>query len=96
MLLRPHWRSTFFLSAGLSALCVLGALASFDPDKTSSEADARVDWIGAILVTSGLVLIVFVLGQATTAGWKSPCMFRFLPVLNNGSHPHLRQTSSRV
>ncbi|KAF8120110.1 major facilitator superfamily domain-containing protein [Boletus edulis] len=67
-----HWRSTFFLSAGLSAICVLGGLASFDADTISTEVDARLDWIGAFLITSGLVLIVFVLGQAPIAGWKTP------------------------
>lgn len=78
MLLREHWRAPFFLSAGLSALCAIGALVSFDPDKTSTETDPRVDWIGAFLVTAGLVLIVFVLGQGPIAGWKTPCMSCFL------------------
>lgn len=39
------------------------------------EADKRVDWIGALLVTIGLVLIVFVLGQGGIAPrrWATPC-----------------------
>ncbi|KIJ11533.1 the Drug:H+ antiporter-2 family [Paxillus involutus ATCC 200175] len=73
-----HWRATFFLSGGLSALCFLGGLTSFDADKVSSEIDRRVDWIGASLVTSGLVLIVFVLGQGPIAGWQSPYIIALL------------------
>ncbi|KAH0826665.1 hypothetical protein J3R83DRAFT_5051 [Lanmaoa asiatica] len=68
---KEHWRAPFFLAAGLSILCVLGALTSFDPDNISPEADRRVDWIGAMLVISGLVLTVFVLGQGPIAGWKT-------------------------
>ena len=35
----------------------------------------RVDWLGAFLVTAGLVLIVFVLSDGSIApnGWKTPC-----------------------
>ncbi|KIJ62934.1 hypothetical protein HYDPIDRAFT_73435, partial [Hydnomerulius pinastri MD-312] len=73
-----HWRATFFLSAGFSALCLIGGLMSFDADKVSSEVDRRVDWIGAMLVTSGLVLIVFVLGQGPIAGWKTPYIIALL------------------
>jgi len=58
--------------------------------KTPSEEDERVDWIGASLVTAGLVLIVLVLSDAPTArkGWKNPheyppvyvrVLFKFIP-----------------
>ncbi|KAF8836185.1 efflux transporter, partial [Paxillus ammoniavirescens] len=73
-----HWRATFFLSGGFAALCFLGGLTSFDADKVSSEIDRRVDWIGALLVTTGLVLIVFVLGQGPIAGWNSPYIIALL------------------
>lgn len=50
----------------------ISGMISFDADITSTEA---VDWIGASLVTIGLVLIVLVLGQGEVApqGWKTPC-----------------------
>ncbi|KAF9231330.1 major facilitator superfamily domain-containing protein, partial [Melanogaster broomeanus] len=67
-----HWRAAFFMSSGFSAMCFIGGLLSFDQDKVSLEADRRIDWIGAMLVTSGLVLIVFVLGQGPMAGWRNP------------------------
>jgi len=79
-LLREHWRAPFFFSAGLSALCALGALVSFDRDKASTETDPRVDWIGAFLVTAGLVLIVFVLGQGPIAGWTTPYIIACLVI----------------
>ncbi|KAF9223213.1 efflux transporter [Gyrodon lividus] len=73
-----HWRATFFLFAGCAALCFIGGLMSFSPDVISSEVDRRVDWIGAFLVTSGLVLIVFVLGQGPIAGWGTPYLIVLL------------------
>ena len=52
----------------------MGALVSFDADVLPEDIDRRVDWVGAFLVTTGLSLIVFVLGQAPSVGWKTPCM----------------------
>ena len=64
------------LSQALTFLSLIVGLFAFDPDHPSEEPDKRVDWIGAILVTSGLVLIVFVLAQGEIAPqrWKTPCM----------------------
>ena len=81
------WRAPFYLTTGISALVVLGGMYSIDPDsETSSFApgdDKRVDWLGAALVTAGLVLIMFVLGQAPVAerGWRTPCKCVKIPVL---------------
>jgi hypothetical protein len=60
------------LVAALSALTGILGMISFDADVTSTEA---VDWIGASLITVGLVLVVLVLGQGEIApqGWKTPC-----------------------
>ncbi|KAL4260570.1 Major facilitator superfamily (MFS) profile domain-containing protein [Pleurotus pulmonarius] len=68
------WRSTFYLSTGLTVLCLLLGLVAIDRDQPSSEQDKRVDWLGALLVTAGLVLIVFVLGQGEIAphAWSTP------------------------
>ncbi|KAF5385630.1 hypothetical protein D9757_003546 [Collybiopsis confluens] len=68
------WRSPFYVGAGITTLSMVGALVSFNPDQPSNEEDRRVDWIGAFLVTAGLVLIVFVLGQGEVAPkqWSTP------------------------
>ncbi|KAG2354800.1 major facilitator superfamily-domain-containing protein [Suillus spraguei] len=62
-----HWRSQFYLAAAFSAFTGVSGLISFDADVPSSEVVKRVDWIGMSLVTIGLVLVVFVLGQGEIA-----------------------------
>jgi predicted MFS family arabinose efflux permease len=73
------WRSSFYLLAGLTMLCFIGGVVSIDEDVPSNEVDKRVDWIGAFLVTAGLVLIVFVLGEGEYAPqqWRTPCTSLF-------------------
>lgn len=67
----------FWVVAGLAALCVVGAFLFVEPDGPSTEIDRRLDFVGAILVTCGLVLIVFVLSDGETAPqqWKTSCKF---------------------
>lgn len=72
------WRSVFYLAAGLSGGVLILGLFSIDADVPYSNAhgekeDRRVDWIGAWLITTGLVLIVFVLSDGEIVGWKTPC-----------------------
>ena len=64
------------------AFMILGFFV-IEKDEPSTEDDKRVDWIGAALVTAGLVLIVFVLSDAPTTpkGWKNPCEFSFPPMI---------------
>lgn len=77
-----HWRSIFYMAAATSALIGVSGLISFDADVPSSEVVKRVDWIGASLVTIGLVLIVFVLGEGEIAsdGWKTPYIIALLVI----------------
>ncbi|KAJ6474419.1 efflux transporter [Mycena vitilis] len=79
---KASWRSPFFLIAGLSCLCALCGFLVIDADLPSTEADRRVDWLGAVLVTVGLVLLVFVLGQGSLAsnGWKTGYIIALLIV----------------
>ncbi|PPQ71259.1 hypothetical protein CVT24_009513 [Panaeolus cyanescens] len=71
---KPTWRSGQFLLTGLTFLCFLTGLFSNDADKPSTETDRRVDWLGAALVSVGLILIVFVLSQGEIAPqkWSTP------------------------
>ncbi|KIM37308.1 hypothetical protein M413DRAFT_20342 [Hebeloma cylindrosporum] len=74
------WRSSFYLLSAFTFLCFVGGLISIDNDVPSEEVDKRVDWLGAFLVTAGLVLIVFVLSQGEIApqGWATPYIIALL------------------
>lgn len=65
----------FYVTAALAVVCIAGALVFVEPDHPSTELDKRVDWLGAFFVTSGLVLIVFVLsdGEVAPQQWRTPC-----------------------
>ncbi|KAI0076341.1 putative efflux transporter [Panus rudis PR-1116 ss-1] len=78
----PTWRTMFYVVAGLSALCIIGALVLIAPDHPSHEVDKRVDWLGVLLVTSGLVLIVFVLsdGEVAPKQWSTPYIIALLVI----------------
>lgn len=72
---RPTWRSVYFLVSGLAILCIIGAVFIIDADHPSIEQDKRIDWLGALFVTAGLVLVVFVLsdGEIAPNKWATPC-----------------------
>ncbi len=81
-----------FLFAGISFAWMILGFFAFEEDEPSMEEDKRVDWIGAALITVGLILIVFVLSDSQTArkGWKNPREFPPRPRLRSFQiHPDL-------
>ena len=53
------WRTIFWLEAGLAAfLCVMGWFV-LPKDDTSKRYTRGLDWIGAVLSTAGLALLVY-------------------------------------
>ncbi|KAJ7595339.1 putative efflux transporter [Mycena floridula] len=77
---KESWRSTFYVIAGLVAVSLVSGIFTIDADIPSTEPDQRVDWLGGFLVTVGLVLIVFVLGQGESAPqrWATPYIIALL------------------
>ncbi|CAE6413972.1 unnamed protein product [Rhizoctonia solani] len=69
------WRGVFYVSAGIAALTIIAAAVGIHKDKPSQERDRRIDWVGAILSTTALVLLSFSLAQSSSAkdGWRTPC-----------------------
>jgi hypothetical protein len=74
----------------MGAVAIITGIFSIDADaplrqKNLSAADAmerRIDWLGAFLVTAGLVFIVFVLsdGEIASKGWKTGCRCSLCPL----------------
>ncbi|KAH9052314.1 efflux transporter [Lactarius vividus] len=70
---KATWRTPIFLLSGVALAFTIVGFFVFEADEPSTEEDQRVDWIGAALITVGLVLIVFVLSDSPTArkGWRN-------------------------
>nr|AOR51677.1 MFS general substrate transporter [Phaffia rhodozyma] len=68
------WRGVFWFTAGISVIpFALGSI--FIPRiRLDPTRDKRVDWLGGLLSTSGLTLLVFALssGPSASNGWKTP------------------------
>ncbi|TBU38321.1 major facilitator superfamily domain-containing protein [Dichomitus squalens] len=69
----PDLAFDILVCPGLSALCCLGGLMSIDSDIPYAFPDKRIDWLGALLVASGLVFIISILSDGPIApdGWKT-------------------------
>ncbi|KAH7107765.1 putative efflux transporter [Auriculariales sp. MPI-PUGE-AT-0066] len=86
----PTWRTPFYLMAGLGLLLGVAAFFVIDNDNqpalssdgTEGGADRSIDWVGAALITTGLVLLTFALAQGEVAeqGWKTPYIIALLVV----------------
>lgn len=61
---------------GANILCFIGGLLCIDKDIPHPKDDRKVDWLGAFLITAGLVMILFVLGDGEEAPkqWATGCM----------------------
>jgi len=63
----PKWRSSFYLLAGLGLATFVSGIFTIDKDVVYKDIDRRVDWLGAFLVTAGLVFICFILADGPIA-----------------------------
>ncbi|KXN82110.1 hypothetical protein AN958_03164, partial [Leucoagaricus sp. SymC.cos] len=76
----PTWRSSLFLFAGINVVCFLGGFMCIDKDIANTADDKKVDWLGAFLITTALILILFVLGEGETRGWSTGYIIALLVV----------------
>ncbi|KAH6901322.1 major facilitator superfamily domain-containing protein [Coprinopsis sp. MPI-PUGE-AT-0042] len=76
----PTWRSPFYLMSGITFLSLVCGWFSIPRDNPSPGVDKRIDWLGAFIVSAGLVLVIFSLGQGELAPqkWRTPYIIALL------------------
>jgi len=67
----PGWRWVFFVNPPICVAVAAGALALLADDHGSRAGKAAFDSQGAVLVTGGMLLLVYGLVRAPVAGWGS-------------------------
>ncbi|KAK0207566.1 putative efflux transporter [Armillaria fumosa] len=74
------WRSPFYLITALTVVTFVLGLYAIDGDRPSIPTDQRIDWVGAVLVSSGILLVVFVLSEGEMAPhqWRTPYIIALL------------------
>ena len=64
----PGWRWVLFVNVPLSAIAFAGAFALLTRERRSGKL-SQFDALGALLVTGGMLLLVYTLVKAPDAGW---------------------------
>jgi EmrB/QacA subfamily drug resistance transporter len=64
------WRWCLYINVILAVVAVSGAMRLLP--RQSHDPDVRIDWLGTVLVVTGLVAIVYGLSEAETKSWSAP------------------------
>ena len=74
---RLSWRWVFFLNVPLSGIAIFCCLRWL-PAMSPAGATMRIDWLGLILVSSGIVAVAYAVDRAGEWGWSSPKLIGLL------------------
>jgi EmrB/QacA subfamily drug resistance transporter len=67
----PGWRWVFFVNPPICVLVAAGAIALLANDRGARSGESSFDAQGAVLVTGGMLLLVYSLVRAPVVGWGS-------------------------
>jgi EmrB/QacA subfamily drug resistance transporter len=67
----PGWRWVLFVNPPIAALLLIGVFMLLPNERPSSTTPANFDVLGSVLVTGGMLLLVYALVQAPDQGWGS-------------------------
>lgn len=73
------WRWNFFVNVPIGFLAILGILR-WVPPRAREASDKHLDFPGAVLVTGGLMALVYALTLASRNGWGDPLTLASLAV----------------
>jgi len=65
----PGWRWVLFVNVPFSAVAFVGAFALLEGERIRARLLANFDALGALLVTGGMLLLVYALVKAPDVGW---------------------------
>jgi EmrB/QacA subfamily drug resistance transporter len=71
------WRWVFFLNVPLTAIAIFCCLRWL-PSMPPAGARVRIDWLGLILVSSGIVAVAYAADRGGEWGWSSPKLIGLL------------------
>ncbi|MGW5349614.1 MFS transporter [Streptomyces sp. NPDC004031] len=67
----PGWRWIFFVNVPVALTALLLAPRVLPESRAAHDGPRRFDAVGAATLTAGLLLLIFTLDQAVTAGWAT-------------------------
>jgi EmrB/QacA subfamily drug resistance transporter len=70
---RVSWRAIFFINVPIAALAITIALRAI-PETRDSDATGRLDYPGAVIISAGLVGVVYALIDGPSNGWSMPTL----------------------
>jgi EmrB/QacA subfamily drug resistance transporter len=71
LLAEVNWRWVFFVNVPVAAAAAVLLLTAVRHDTRNASASRRIDWVGAVLVSGGLVLATVAVDNADEWGWGS-------------------------
>jgi MFS family permease len=74
---QASWRWVFLLNVPLAAIGIIFCLR-WVPKLPPAGAAARIDWIGLVLVSSGIVALAYAADRGGAWGWGSPALIGML------------------
>lgn len=78
------WKAVFYVIAGASFAISIAAIFVIPKESKKNSPDAPrasgVDWLGAFLFTSGLLLLLIGLSEGVSEGWQTPFVIAILVI----------------